>query len=131
MAKIDVSANRKGTRRDSSGHVLVVGDEGEREVVAASQMPGEVILTRSPDRPASRRKPTAEHKDVHGRYRVTSGPTTLVSVETALSGERVAVPYLNFYVANGVVVVPVCGHAADVDMLAIIAEHIVPEYHSR
>jgi agmatine deiminase len=41
---------------------------------------------------------------------------------TQVGGERVAVPYLNFYVANGVVVVPVCGHPADDDMLAIIAE---------
>ena len=42
---------------------------------------------------------------------------------TEVGGERVAVPYLNYYVANGVVVVPVCGHPADDDMLAIIAEH--------
>ena len=41
---------------------------------------------------------------------------------TEIGGERVAVPYLNFYVANGVVVVPVCGHRADTDMLAIVAE---------
>jgi agmatine deiminase len=41
---------------------------------------------------------------------------------TAVGGERVAVPYLNYYVANGVVVVPVCGHPADDDMLAIITE---------
>ena len=41
---------------------------------------------------------------------------------TEVGGERVAVPYLNYYVANGVVVVPVCGHPADDDMLAIIAE---------
>ena len=34
---------------------------------------------------------------------------------------RVAVPYLNYYVGNGLVVVPVCGHDADDDMLAIIA----------
>jgi agmatine deiminase len=37
-------------------------------------------------------------------------------------GERVAVPYLNYYVGNGFVVVPTCGHPADDDMLAIIAE---------
>ncbi len=37
-------------------------------------------------------------------------------------GRRAAVPYLNYYVGNGVVVVPVCGHAADADMVAIIAE---------
>ncbi len=41
---------------------------------------------------------------------------------TEIGGERVVVPYLNFYVANGVVVVPTCGHRADDDMLAIIAE---------
>jgi agmatine deiminase len=35
-------------------------------------------------------------------------------------GERVAVPYLNFYVVNGGVVVPTCGHDADADMLALI-----------
>jgi agmatine deiminase len=40
---------------------------------------------------------------------------------TEIGGERVVVPYLNYYVANGVVVVPVCGHPADADMLAIIA----------
>ena len=41
---------------------------------------------------------------------------------TEIGGERVAVPYLNLYVANGVVLVPVCGHPADDDMLAVIAE---------
>jgi agmatine deiminase len=40
---------------------------------------------------------------------------------TEIGGERVVVPYLNYYVGNGVVVVPVCGHPADADMLAIIA----------
>ncbi|WP_116996063.1 agmatine deiminase family protein [Desertimonas flava] len=39
-----------------------------------------------------------------------------------IGGERVAVPYLNFYVVNGAVIVPVCGHDADDDMLALIAE---------
>jgi agmatine deiminase len=37
-------------------------------------------------------------------------------------GARVAVPYLNYYVGNGFVVVPVCGHRADADMVAIIAD---------
>jgi agmatine deiminase len=41
-----------------------------------------------------------------------------------VAGIRVAVPYLNHYVVNGGVIVPVCGHRADDDMLAIIAaEH--------
>ena len=36
----------------------------------------------------------------------------------------VQVPYLNFYLVNGAVIVPVCGHAADDDMLALIAEFV-------
>jgi agmatine deiminase len=34
--------------------------------------------------------------------------------------EGVPVPYVNYYVANGVVVVPLAGHAADADVLALI-----------
>jgi agmatine deiminase len=41
---------------------------------------------------------------------------------TEVGGTRIAVPYLNYYVVNGAVIVPVCGHAADGDMLAIISE---------
>jgi agmatine deiminase len=41
---------------------------------------------------------------------------------TEIAGQRVVVPYLNYYVGNGFVAVPVCGHPADADMLAIIAE---------
>ncbi|NBY60941.1 MAG: agmatine deiminase, partial [Actinobacteria bacterium] len=32
---------------------------------------------------------------------------------------RAAVPYLNFYVCNDAVIVPVCGHDADNEMLAL------------
>ena len=34
---------------------------------------------------------------------------------------RVVVPYLNFYVGNEFVLVPVCGHSADAEMLNLIA----------
>jgi agmatine deiminase len=37
-------------------------------------------------------------------------------------GDR-PVPYLNFYVCNGAVVVPVCGHPADEKVLALIGSH--------
>ena len=37
-------------------------------------------------------------------------------------GRRMVVPYLNFYVVNGGVIVPVCGHDADDDMMALISE---------
>ncbi len=39
-----------------------------------------------------------------------------------LGGRRAAVPYLNYYAGNGFVVVPVSGHEADAEMVAIIAE---------
>lgn len=39
-----------------------------------------------------------------------------------IGGERRAVPYANFYIGNGFVLVPTTGHPADADMLAIIAE---------
>jgi agmatine deiminase len=41
---------------------------------------------------------------------------------TEVDGRRVVVPYLNFYVVNGGVIVPVCGHAADDDVIALLSE---------
>lgn len=38
-----------------------------------------------------------------------------------IDGERLPVPYANLYLCNGGVIVPVCGHPADGDMLDIIA----------
>ena len=38
-----------------------------------------------------------------------------------VNGTRVAVSYLNLYLCNGGVIVPVSGHARDDDMLALIA----------
>ena len=37
-------------------------------------------------------------------------------------GRRLVVPYLNFYVGNGFVLVPTCGNDADDDMLQLIGE---------
>lgn len=39
-----------------------------------------------------------------------------------IGGERVDVPYLNFYIGNGFVLVPTCGHPADTEMCALIGE---------
>jgi agmatine deiminase len=41
---------------------------------------------------------------------------------TEVAGQRVSVPYLNLYVVNGAVLVPVCGHRADDDMLGLIGD---------
>jgi agmatine deiminase len=37
-----------------------------------------------------------------------------------VNDERLCVPYLNYYIANGAVLVPTTGHKADADMLALI-----------
>jgi agmatine deiminase len=58
--------------------------------------------------------------DATGREVVTVEIPVLPFAERG--GERLVVPYLNYYVGNGFVAVPVCGHAADADMVAIIAE---------
>jgi agmatine deiminase len=39
-------------------------------------------------------------------------------------GRMVQVPYLNFYLVNGGVIVPVCGHVDDDEMLALLAEFV-------
>ena len=39
-----------------------------------------------------------------------------------VGGERLVVPYLNYYVGNGFVVVPTCGNEADADIVAMIGE---------
>ena len=41
---------------------------------------------------------------------------------TEVDGERVAVPYVNYYVGNGFVLVPVCGPPADGEMASLIGE---------
>jgi agmatine deiminase len=39
-------------------------------------------------------------------------------------GRMVQVPYLNFYVVNGAAIVPVAGHEADDEMLALLGEYM-------
>ena len=39
-------------------------------------------------------------------------------------GRTVQAPYLNFYLVNGAAIVPVAGHHADDEMLALLAEYM-------
>jgi agmatine deiminase len=103
---------------DTDGHV---------DNVAAFARPGVVVVQGCDD--------TAEddwlrchvnRRCVQGSLDAAGRPLDVVEVPvlpfTTVAGRRVAVPYLNYYAGNGFVVVPVCGHAADADMLSIIAE---------
>lgn len=71
------------------------------------------------------REPDHERMKVNRRVAEANGVVVReipVLPFTTVDGRRVVVPYLNFYIVNGGVIVPVCGHAADEDMLALIAE---------
>jgi agmatine deiminase len=101
---------------DTDGHV---------DNVAAFVAPGVVLVQGcdDPGRPdhdrlAVNRRCLAGATDARGRA-VDVIEVPVLPFATTGRGER-AVPYLNAYVANGVVVVPVSGHPADERMLALI-----------
>lgn len=103
---------------DTDGHV---------DNVAAFARPGTVVLqgcadTTLPDheRMATNRLLVESTPDAQGRsIEIVDVPVLPFDDRY---GKRVAVPYLNYYVGNGFVVVGVCGNAADVDMCERIAE---------
>lgn len=104
--------------RDTDGHV---------DIVAAFCRPGTVVLQGCDD-PQWRDHPRLAmvRRCVDGAADAAGRPLQVVDVPVLpvveVDGEAFAVPYLNYYVCNGAVVVPVTGHAADADMLAIIGD---------
>lgn len=102
---------------DTDGHV---------DNVAAFARPGTLVVQgcddlREPDhvRLNVNRRIADGWTDARGRSVEVIEVPVLPFVER--DGERVAVPYLNYYVGNGFVVVPTCGHPADDEMIAVIA----------
>ncbi|HRE00074.1 MAG TPA: agmatine deiminase family protein [Ilumatobacteraceae bacterium] len=102
---------------DTDGHV---------DNVAAFARPGSVVVQGCDD-PA---EPDWLRMDVNARWLAGSldaagRPIEVVSIPVLpfaeVGGRRVPVPYVNYYLGNGFVLVPTCGHPADADMLAIIA----------
>src|SRR6185295_3989670 len=65
--------------RDRARGVRIVRHEGQGEAVLPGEMPRELILARASYGAPGRREPSAEHENVHGRYRVSIGPMTLVN----------------------------------------------------
>jgi agmatine deiminase len=104
---------------DTDGHV---------DNVAAFARPGTLVVQGCDD-PAEDDwlRCNVNRRCALGALDATGLPLGVVEVPvlpyTEVAGRRVAVPYLNYYAGNGFVVVPVCGHDADADMVAIIAEH--------
>jgi agmatine deiminase len=110
------------------GLALDEDTDGHVDNVAAFVRPGLVLLQGCADeaepdhlRADVNRRSIAGAPDADGRaIEIVEVPLLPFAF---VGGTRVSVPYLNYYVGNGFVVVPVCGHEADADMVAIIAEH--------
>mgnify|MGYP005811762181 CR=1 FL=1 len=103
---------------DTDGHV---------DNVAAFAAPGHLVLQGCADADeedwlrldVDRRVASGAH-DAEGRPLTVTTVPVLPFAE--VDGVRVPVPYLNYYVGNGFVLVPTCDHPADADMLALIGE---------
>ena len=108
------------------GLALDADTDGHVDNVAAFAAPGVLVMQGcdDPDEPDWRRM-NVDIRTARGALDASGQPIEVVEIPVLPfvehAGRRVVVPYANYYVANGVVVVPVCGHPADPDMLAIIA----------
>jgi agmatine deiminase len=96
--------------RDTDGHV---------DLIAAFTRPGEVLL-----QTVTSENPNYEHCE-ENRARLQAAGIDVIELPflpyAELAGETVAVTYLNFYLCNGAVIVPVSDADTDGEALAIIA----------
>ena len=114
-------------------HGLALDDDTDGHVdnVAAFAAPGRLVLQGCDDpgeddwlRLDIDRRVAQGALDAGGRALdvVTVPVLPFAEVDRGDGVERVVVPYLNYYLGNGFVLVPTCGHDADADMVALIAE---------
>ncbi len=108
-------------------HGLALDDDTDGHVdnIAAFAAPGHLVLqgcedTKEDDwmRLDIDRRVALGATDAQGRELDVTVIPVLPFAE--VDGERVVVPYLNYYVGNGFVIVPTCGHPADAEMVAMI-----------
>ncbi|WP_055701704.1 MULTISPECIES: agmatine deiminase family protein [Streptomyces] len=108
------------------GGLLDTETDGHVDGVCAFAAPGKVVVS-LPDDPAhpdyarmrANRAVLEVSTDAQGRpLEIVDVPQT---VFTEVAGGQVEVSYLNYYVANGGVVVPVAGRPVDEEALAVIA----------
>jgi agmatine deiminase len=108
-------------------HGLALDDDTDGHVdnIAAFAAPGHLVLQGCSDRTEDDwlrldvdRRVADGARDGKGRELEVTVIPVLPFAEVA--GERVVVPYLNYYVGNGFVLVPTCGHPADADMVDMI-----------
>jgi agmatine deiminase len=96
--------------RDTDGHV---------DLIAAFVAPGRVLLQAVAPANAN-----FDHC-VENRARLAAAGIEVLELPflpyVSVAGETVAVSYLNLYLCNGAVIVPVCGSSTDADALALVA----------
>jgi agmatine deiminase len=114
-------------------HGLALDDDTDGHVdnIAAFAAPGRLVLQGCDDpgeadwlRLDVDRRVAQGALDARGRALdvVTVPVLPFAEIDRGEGTERVVVPYLNYYLGNGFVLVPTCGHPADDDMVALIAE---------
>jgi agmatine deiminase len=114
-------------------HGLALDDDTDGHVdnIAAFAAPGRLVLQGCDDpdeadwlRLDVDRRVAQGALDARGRaLDVVSVPVLpFAEVDRGDGPERVVVPYLNYYLGNGFILIPTCGHPADADMVALIAE---------
>ncbi len=114
-------------------HGLALDDDTDGHVdnIAAFAAPGRLVLQGCNDRNEDDwlrldidRRVVLGALDAQGRSLdvVTVPVLPFAEIDRGDGPERVVVPYLNYYLGNGFVLVPTCGHGADADMVALIAE---------
>jgi agmatine deiminase len=105
----------------------IVGDDTDGHIDDITRFVGEarVITAVEPDRHDPNHRPLAENREKLETFRLLDG-RALEVVEVPMpdplleNGERLPASYANFYIANGLVLVPVFGCDRDKDALAII-----------
>ena len=97
--------------RDTDGHV---------DLIAAFTAPGEVLLQAGPPgtEDEERMEDNRERLEAAGIRVRRMAPLPFVEV----AGEPVAVSHMNFYLANGAVIVPLSGQETDAEALATIGD---------
>lgn len=110
------------------GLALDFDTDGHVDNVAAFTRPGHALLQGCND-PNEEDYVRLTINEKIARSSVTaSGKVLQVDVVPVLpfvqnNDERIVVPYLNFYIGNNFVIIPVCGHEADTDMVQMISEY--------
>ena len=99
---------------DTDGHV---------DNVAAFVAPGVLVMQGCNDESLVDHRLMRENRAVAERHGLTILEVPVLPL-VEYGGRTVQAPYLNFYMVNGAAIVPVAGHAADDEMLALLGEYM-------